>query len=100
VVYHRNEAYALKAIEIFTHGPARWPIFLKTMHAAGRMTGGDFANAAEILHATYPAWRSESLAELKRMLLTVYVPLIRMYYPRPTATGMRHDVYSASIGYL
>jgi hypothetical protein len=44
-------------------------------------TGGEFCNAAEILRATYPAWQGESLAQFKRMLLTVYVPLLRMYYP-------------------
>jgi len=44
-------------------------------------TGGEFSNAAEILRATYPAGPNESLAQFKRMLLTVYVPLLRMFYP-------------------
>jgi hypothetical protein len=77
-----KEAYALKAIEIFDAWSGTLVDFFENdaMLLAG-WTGGDFCNAAEILRATYPAWRGESVAQFKRMLLTVYVPLIRMYYP-------------------
>ncbi len=77
-----NEAYARKAIEIFDAWSATLVDFYENdaMLLAG-WTGGEFANAAEILRATYPAWRGESLAQFKRMLLTVYVPLLRMFYP-------------------
>jgi hypothetical protein len=44
-------------------------------------TGGQFCNAAEILRATYPQWELKSQEQFKRMLLTVYVPLLRMFYP-------------------
>jgi hypothetical protein len=77
-----NEAYARKAIEIFDAWSATLVDFYENdaMLLAG-WTGGEFSNAAEILRATYPAWRDESLAQFKRMLLTVYVPLLRMFYP-------------------
>jgi hypothetical protein len=77
-----NEAYARKAIEIFDAWSATLVDFYENdaMLLAG-WTGGEFSNAAEILRATYPAWRGESLAQFKRMLLTVYVPLLRMFYP-------------------
>ncbi len=77
-----NEAYARKAIEIIDAWSATLVDFYENdaMLLAG-WTGGEFANAAEILRATYPAWRGESLAQFKRMLLTVYVPLLRMFYP-------------------
>jgi hypothetical protein len=77
-----NEAYARKAIEIFDAWSATLVDFYENdaMLIAG-WTGGEFSNAAEILRATYPAWRNESLAQFKRMLLTVYVPLLRMFYP-------------------
>jgi hypothetical protein len=77
-----NEAYALKAIEIFD----AWSTTLVDFYENDAMllagwTGGEFSNAAEILRATFPAWPDESLAQYKRMLLTVYVPLLRMFYP-------------------
>jgi hypothetical protein len=77
-----NEAYARKAIEIFDAWSATLADFFENdaMLLAG-WTGGGFCNAAEILRATYPAWRGESQQQFKRMLLTVYVPLLRMYYP-------------------
>ncbi len=77
-----NEAYARKAIEIFDAWSGTLGDFFENdaMLLAG-WTGGEFCNAAEILRATYPAWQGESLAQFKRMLLTVYVPLLRMYYP-------------------
>ncbi len=77
-----NEAYARKAIEIFDAWSGTLVDFYENdaMLLAG-WTGGEFANAAEILRATYPGWRARSLAQFKRMLLTVYVPLLRMFYP-------------------
>ncbi len=77
-----NEAYAQKAIEIFDAWSGTLGDFFENdaMLLAG-WTGGEFANAAEILRATYPKWGAESQAQFKRMLLTVYVPLLKMYYP-------------------
>lgn len=77
-----NQAYALKAIEIFDAWSGTLSDFCENdaMLIAG-WTGGEFCNAAEILRATYPGWRSDSLTQFKRMLLTVYVPLLCMYYP-------------------
>lgn len=77
-----NEAYARKVIVIFDAWSGMLGDFFENdaMLLAG-WTGGEFCNAAEILRATYPAWNGESLAQFKRMLLTIYVPLLRMYYP-------------------
>jgi parallel beta-helix repeat protein len=77
-----DEAHARKVIEIFDAWSSTVADFSENdaMLIAG-WTGGEFANAAEILRATYPAWRGQSLQQFKRMLLTVYVPLLRMYYP-------------------
>jgi hypothetical protein len=77
-----DEAHARKVIEIFDAWSSTLADFSENdaMLLAG-WTGGEFANAAEILRATYPAWRGESVTSFKRMLLTVYVPLLRMYYP-------------------
>jgi len=77
-----DAAHARKAVEIFDAWSGTLSDFSKNdaMLLAG-WTGGEFANAAEILRATYPAWNGTSLAQFKRMLLTVYVPLLRMFYP-------------------
>jgi hypothetical protein len=77
-----NEAHALKAIEIFD----AWSVLLADFSENDAMliagwTGGEFANAAEILRATYAGWSTKSMESLKRMLLCIYVPLLRMYYP-------------------
>src|SRR5580700_8816613 len=61
------------------HGRAHWQTFSRTTRCC--WTGGEFCNAAEILRSTYPGWSVASQAQFKRMLLTVYVPLLRMFYP-------------------
>jgi hypothetical protein len=77
-----NEAYARKAIEIFDAWSGTLADFFENdAMLLASWTGGDFCNAAEILRATYPAWGGKSLDQFKRMMLTVYVPLLRMYYP-------------------
>jgi len=77
-----DEAHARKAIAILDAWSGTLADFSENdaMLLAGWM-GGEFANAAEILRATYPRWGGASLAQFERMLLTVYVPLLRMFYP-------------------
>lgn len=77
-----NEAHARKAIEILDAWSGTLADFFENdaMLLAG-WTGGQFCNAAEILRATYPGWSARSQEQFKRMLLTVYVPLLRMFYP-------------------
>src|SRR3984957_4695299 len=77
-----NEAHAHKAIEIFDAWSGTLADFFENdaMLLAG-WTGGEFCNAAEILRSTYPEWSAQSQEQFKRMLLTVYVPLLRMFYP-------------------
>lgn len=77
-----NEAHARKAIEIFDAWSGTLADFFENdaMLLAG-WTGGEFCNAAEILRSTYPGWSAQSQEQFKRMLLTVYVPLLRMFYP-------------------
>ena len=77
-----DEAHARKAIGILDTWSGTLADFFENdaMLLAG-WTGGQFCNAAEILRATYPDWSAQSQEQFKRMLLTVYVPLLRMYYP-------------------
>ncbi len=77
-----DEAHARKAIEILDAWSNTLADFFENdaMLLAG-WTGGQFCNAAEILRATYPRWSAQSQKQFRRMLLTVYVPLLRMFYP-------------------
>lgn len=77
-----DEAHARKTIEIFDAWSGTLADFAENdaMLLAG-WTGGQFCNAAEILRSTYSKWSVQSQEQFKRMLLTVYVPLLRMFYP-------------------
>lgn len=77
-----DEAHARKAIEILDAWSSTLADFFENdaMLLAG-WTGGQFCNAADILRTTYPKWSAQSQEQFKRMLLTVYVPLLRMFYP-------------------
>lgn len=77
-----DEAHARKAIEILDAWSGTLADFSENdaMLLAG-WTGGCFCNAAEILRATYPGWSVRSQEQFKRTMLTVYVPLLRMFYP-------------------
>lgn len=77
-----NESHARKAIEILDAWSGALADFAENdaMLLAG-WTGGQFCNAAEILRASYSKWSAQSQEQFKRMLLTVYVPLLRMFYP-------------------
>jgi hypothetical protein len=90
-----DEAHARKAIEIFDAWSETLVDFYENdaMLLAG-WTGGDWANAAEILRATYPKWGGESLRQFKRMLLGVYVPLMRPYYPEANGNWDAAMMYS------
>ncbi len=90
-----DEAHARKAIEIFDAWSGTLADFFENdaMLLAG-WTGGQFANAAEILRATYFAWSARSQEQFKRMLLTVYVPLLRMFYPEANGNWDAAIMYS------
>jgi len=45
-------------------------------------TGYLLCNAAEILKYTASGWNQQEISKFTRMLLTVYYPLIRYYYPQ------------------
>lgn len=44
-------------------------------------TGHKLCNAAEILRYEYPGWSASHTDRLSRMLMTVYYPLLRYYFP-------------------
>jgi len=46
------------------------------------LTGYKFCNAAEILKYTDSGWKSEDIGRFTEMLMTVYYPLLRYYFPQ------------------
>jgi hypothetical protein len=90
-----DEAHARKTIEIFDAWSGTLADFFENdaMLLAG-WTGGQFSNAAEILRASYPAWSRPSQEQFRRMLRTVYVPLLRMFYPEANGNWDAAIMYS------
>lgn len=90
-----NEAHARKTIEILDAWSSTLADFAENdaMLLAG-WTGGQFCNAAEILRSSYPSWSLASQNQFKRMLLTVYVPLLRMFYPEANGNWDAAIMYS------
>jgi parallel beta-helix repeat protein len=78
----QDKAYADKAIAIIN----AWSPLLKDFDdndaklLAG-WTGHVFCNAAEILRYTNSGWKQKDLDRFTEMLMTVYYPLERYYYP-------------------
>jgi len=95
-----DEAHARKAIEIFdAWSPTLSDFFENDAMLLAGWTGGQFCNAAEILRGTYPEWSAASQKQFKRMMLTVYVPLLRTFYPEANGNWDASMMYTLlSIG--
>jgi hypothetical protein len=78
-----NKAYADKAIEIInTWSPALWDFDYNDAKLLAGWTGHIMCNAAEILRYTNSGWTQKNTDSFSNMLLTVYYPLMRYYYPQ------------------
>lgn len=82
--YITNEkAYALKAIEILNAWtPVLWDFDYNDAKLLAGWTGYKLCNAAEILRYTNSGWQQKDIACFTEMLMTVYYPLMRFYYPQ------------------
>ncbi len=78
--------YANTAIRCFDSWSATlWDFDYNDAKLLAGWTGHAFINAAEILRYTNAGWKKESIDRFTEMLMTVYYPLLRYYYP--TANG-------------
>jgi hypothetical protein len=78
----RDPVHARKAIEIIdAWSGTLWDFEGNDAKLLAGWTGGSFCNAAEILRYSDAAWSPESMAQFKRMLLTVYYPLLKDFFP-------------------
>jgi parallel beta-helix repeat protein len=73
-----DAAHAKKAIEILNAwSGVLWDFQDNDAKLLAGFTGGTFCNAAEIMRATRSGWERKDQEQFKRMLLTVYYPLIK-----------------------
>lgn len=78
-----DRSYASKAIEILN----QWSRVLHDFDyndakLLAAWTGHVFCNAAEILRYTNAGWKQKDIEAFSSMLMTVYYPLMRYYYPQ------------------
>jgi hypothetical protein len=91
-----NEAYALKATQILD----AWSGTLTSIEGdadrflAAGLYGYQFANAAEIMRYTYPAWSGEQVQRFQRMLVQTFWSLADEFLT--THAGSRVDHHFAS----
>ena len=79
----KDKAYANKAIDILNAwAPAVWDFDYNDAKLLAGWTGHLFCNAAEILRYTESGWQKEDIDTFTNMLMTVYYPLMRYYYPQ------------------
>ena len=84
VWYISNEKkYADKAIEILnTWSAVLWHFDYNDAKLLAAWTGHQLCNAAEILRYTNAGWQQKDIDAFTNMLMTVYYPLMRYYYPQ------------------
>jgi hypothetical protein len=77
-----DQAHAQKVIEIFN---AWAPVLEDFQENDAKLlagwTGYEFCNAAEILRSSDSGWTETDIAKFKKMLLGVYYPLLKDYFP-------------------
>lgn len=81
-----DKNYANTAIRILNEwSGALWDFDYNDAKLLSGWTGHAFCNAAEILRYTNAGWSKEGIDQFTEMLMTVYYPLLRYYFP--TANG-------------
>jgi len=79
----REKKYANKAIEILNAWSATlWDFDYNDAKLLAAWTGHQLCNAAEILKYTNSGWQITDQEKFTHMLMTVYYPLIRYYFPK------------------
>lgn len=96
-----DRKYALKAVDILN----AWPPVLhhfdyNDAKLLAAWTGHALCNAAEIMRYTYSGWKQQEIQEFSSMLLTVYYPLLRFYYPQANGNwdgAIIHSILAMSV---
>ena len=78
-----DRSYAEKAINILNAwSPVLWDLDYNDAKLLAAWTGHLLCNAAEILRYTNAGWKSKDITAFSNMLMAVYYPLMRPYYPQ------------------
>lgn len=78
-----EKKYAEKAIEVLNKwAPVLWDFDYNDAKLLAGWTGYKLCNAAEILRYTPSGWQQKDIDRFTEMLMTVYYPLMRFYYPQ------------------
>lgn len=78
-----DREYAEKAIEIINSWSDRlWDFDYNDAKLLAAWTGHELCNAAEIIRYTPAGWSETDQEKFRHMLMSVYYPLIRYYFPR------------------
>ncbi|MBD0365429.1 MAG: alginate lyase family protein [Flavisolibacter sp.] len=78
-----DKTYANKAITILNAwSPVLWDLDYNDAKLLAAWTGHLLCNAAEILRYTNAGWLQKDIDAFTHMLMTVYYPLLRYYYPQ------------------
>lgn len=79
----KEKAYSQKAIEIINAwSPVLWDFDYNDAKLLAGWTGHSLCNAAEILKYSDSGWQQKDIDRFNEMLMTVYYPLMRFYYPQ------------------
>lgn len=78
-----NKKYATKAINILNSWSSTlWDFDYNDAKLLAAWTGHVLCNAAEILRYTNSGWTKKDISSFSNMLMTVYYPLMRYYFPQ------------------
>jgi parallel beta-helix repeat protein len=78
-----DQKYADKAIEIINAwSPTLWDFDYNDAKLLAAWTGHLLCNAGEILRYTKSGWQQKDINSFSKMLMTVYYPLMRYYFPQ------------------
>ncbi|SEW31799.1 right-handed parallel beta-helix repeat-containing protein [Chitinophaga arvensicola] len=78
-----EQVYADKAIAIINTWSAQlWDFDYNDAKLLAAWTGHVFCNAAEIIRCTPAGWKQPDVERFTHMLMTVYYPLMRYYFPQ------------------
>ncbi|HEY6081904.1 MAG TPA: alginate lyase family protein, partial [Chitinophagaceae bacterium] len=78
-----DKSYADKAIKIINAWSSTlWDFDYNDAKLLAAWTGHVFCNAAELLRYTNSGWQQQDIDRFTNMLMTVYYPLIRFYFPQ------------------
>lgn len=96
-----NKAYASKAIEILNAwSPVLWDFDYNDAKLLAGWTGSILCNAAEILRYSGSGWQQKDIDSFVNMLMTVYYPVMRYYYPQANGNwdgAIIHAILSIAI---